>query len=144
MVTWAKIVTRGEIGPTGDFLAWDETIWQANREQLLANVSDWELTTLGPAIKDFLFWLRGEIALQWELARSPSSVSAGQPPLALYERLIKSEPKWENFIDRGNALYRDHLKYGSNKLDIVLRDCLEVSRLTGVFFDPFIGHESPS
>lgn len=58
---WIQVALRGEIGPDGTFVAWDEPTWEGKR-QALSSRSRPDLPLPGHLAGDRLYWLREEIA----------------------------------------------------------------------------------
>jgi hypothetical protein len=58
---WAQVAVRGELGPEGQFLKWDEPIWEQKRQQLAAVPAPHpDLPFPGYVATDRLHWLRAE------------------------------------------------------------------------------------
>lgn len=58
---WAQVVVRGELGPDGRFLQWDEEKWEKNRQELAAKPTPIPgFPFPGHVATDKLHWLRAE------------------------------------------------------------------------------------
>lgn len=58
---WAQVAVRGEIGPDGEFLKWDEPTWEKKRQELAAKpVPHPDFPFPGHVATDKLHWLRAE------------------------------------------------------------------------------------
>ena len=58
---WAQVVVRGELGPGGEFVKWDEPTWERKRQELAARPAPWpDFPFPGHVAADRLHWLRRE------------------------------------------------------------------------------------
>jgi serine/threonine protein kinase len=61
LVLWLRVVLRGELGPDGAFVKWDEPTWEQKRQELAARPAPTaDLPFPGHVANDRLHWLRGE------------------------------------------------------------------------------------
>jgi serine/threonine protein kinase len=72
---WAKVAVRGELGPDGGFVPWDEPTWERHRQELATRTQDPRIPFPGHVAGDRSYWLRAEfVATQGpqaaELARA--------------------------------------------------------------------------
>ncbi|MBX9625800.1 MAG: hypothetical protein K2X82_18515 [Gemmataceae bacterium] len=65
---WAQVAVRGELGPTGEFVPWDEPTWERKRIELAARPAPWpDYPFPGHVARDPLHWLRREwFEADWE------------------------------------------------------------------------------
>jgi hypothetical protein len=60
---WAQVAVRGELGPPGEFVEWDEPTWEKKRQELAAMPAlKSEFPFPGYVATDRLHWLRSEFA----------------------------------------------------------------------------------
>jgi hypothetical protein len=58
---WAQVAVRGEIGPDGNFVKWDEPTWERKRQELAAHPAPSpDFPFPGHVAHDRLHWLRSE------------------------------------------------------------------------------------
>jgi tRNA A-37 threonylcarbamoyl transferase component Bud32 len=58
---WAQVAVRGELGPDGQLVPWDEPTWQRKRQELAARPAPrGDVPFPGHLANDSLHWLRGE------------------------------------------------------------------------------------
>jgi tetratricopeptide (TPR) repeat protein len=127
MIQWANVVARGELDQGGEYLPWDERKWELNRQALARTLSGISSDVwLSPVACDTLFWLREEIA-----ASGNDFGTIPPKSLPLLDRLVASEPTWENYTTRANC------RNSAGQYYLAIQDALEANRLAGVLIDPF-------
>ena len=58
---WAQVALRGELGPQGEFVKWDEPAWEKKRQELAAlPAPKTDFPFPGRVATDRLHWLRSE------------------------------------------------------------------------------------
>jgi tetratricopeptide (TPR) repeat protein len=102
---WAQVVLRGELGPDGGFVGWDEPAWEGKRQELAARArptSDFPFP--GRITDDRLHWVR--VQADELMVRPAVSVPSSIDPdraLPLLDRLLAAEPTAEWYLDRGGV-----------------------------------------
>jgi serine/threonine protein kinase len=127
MIPWARLVCCGELAQNDEFVPWDEGTWEENRKVLHQASPAGEFEYYLRPVRDPLYWLRGEIDVREDV----------RAKLPLLDRLIRLEPRWENFARRA-ATHNDQNNH------LAIRDALEAGRLAGVLVDPFPPTDQPS
>jgi tetratricopeptide (TPR) repeat protein len=98
---------------------WDEPTWERKRQELASIARPVGAFPFpGNVAQDPLYWLRNEIRA---VGRTPEAIP-------LLDRLIAAEPKWENYLFRGE-LFSELGKHG-----LCARDMVEATRLAGPRF----------
>ncbi len=58
---WAQVAVRGELGPEGQFVKWDEPTWEKKQQELAAKPAPYpDFPFPGHVATDKLHWLRQE------------------------------------------------------------------------------------
>lgn len=119
---WAQVITRGELTPLGEFLAWDEGTWERKRQELAATARPvGSFPFPGHVATDRPYWLRTEVSAGGHLPDEEAT---------LLDRLVEAEPTWGNYLRRGLFLSDPH----RHRRGAAARDFLEAGRLAGPRF----------
>ena len=96
---WAQVAVRGELGPDGGFVKWDEPTWKRKWQQLAAvPPPDPAFPFPGHLARDPLHWLRQEFEAAADAAKLPlarellrrAEAAGDQPEAARWRREVAS------------------------------------------------------
>ena len=95
---WAQVAVRGELGPDGGFVRWNEEIWQRKWKELAAvPPPDPNFPFPGHLARDPLHWLRKEFEAAADAAKLPlarellrrAEASGDAPEAARWRREVR-------------------------------------------------------
>ena len=94
---WAQVAVRGELGPEGEFVPWNEPTWEKKRQELAAVPPPYpDFPFPGHLARDPLHWLRKEFEAAADAAKLPlarellrrAEASGNQPEATRWRREI--------------------------------------------------------
>jgi serine/threonine protein kinase len=113
---WAQVTVRGELGPDGTLVKWDEPTWERKRRELAARARPVGAFPFpGEVARDRLYWLRQQAR---ESGDRPEAIS-------LLERLVAAEPTAAHYLRLAEVRFK------AGQLEPAIRDVLTAEERVG-------------